>query len=221
MPFTAIVLGGSGLTGQELLQQLFNNTACTHVRALVRKPLDLQHPKLEMVVVDFNNDAAFKQAIQGDVIFCCIGTTMAKVGGDKALYRAIDFDIPVKAARFGVENGVHQYLLISSIGAGIGSASFYQRLKGETERAVQDAGLASVQVFRPSLIMGDRQERRVMEKIFQAVWPVLGIFFWGRARRYRGIKASTIARAMIRVAQKAAPGIHVYESDAIAELGKG
>ncbi|PUZ29546.1 semialdehyde dehydrogenase [Chitinophaga parva] len=219
MPFTAIVLGGSGLTGHQLLLQLCDTAACTHVRALVRKPLGPQHPKLETVVVDFNNDAAFRQAIQGDVIFCCIGTTMAKAK-TQAVYRSIDFDIPVKAARFGVANGVHQYLLISSIGAGIGRASFYQRLKGEVERAVQDAGLASVQVFRPSLIMGQRGERRVMEKIFQAVWPVVSLFFWGRARKYRGIKASTIARAMVRVAQKAAPGIHVYESDAIEKLGK-
>ncbi|HEY0273102.1 MAG TPA: NAD(P)H-binding protein, partial [Chitinophaga sp.] len=155
MPFTAIVLGGSGLTGRQLLRQLLDNADCTHVRALARTPLDLQHPKLETILLDFHDDTAFREALQGQVLFCCIGTTIRKAGS-QAAFRAVDYDIPARAATFAKMQGVQQFLLISSIGAGIGSSNFYLRTKGEAERAVQQAGLRGVHIFRPSFLLGHR-----------------------------------------------------------------
>ncbi|PUZ24525.1 Uncharacterized conserved protein YbjT, contains NAD(P)-binding and DUF2867 domains [Chitinophaga costaii] len=220
MSFTAIVLGGSGLTGHQLLQQLIQDAACTHVRALVRQPLALEDAKLETVVLDFNNDAAFREAMQGEVVFCCIGTTIRKAGS-QAAFRAVDYDIPARAAAFAKAQGVQQFLLISAIGAGISSSNFYLRTKGEVERAIQQTGFYGVHIFRPSFLMGQREERRPMEIVAGALLPVVSLFLLGRRlRKYKGIPAAKVARAMIVIAQRKAEGIHVYESDAIAQLGK-
>lgn len=218
MAFTAIVLGGTGMTGSLLLQQLLNDNDCTNVRALTRKPLALEHPKLESIVIDFNNENAFREAIRGDVLFCCIGTTIGKAGSKDA-FRKVDYDIPVKAATFARANGVKQYLLISAVGAGISSASFYSRTKGEVERSVQQAGLFGVHIFRPSFLIGNREENRPTEKIAGVVWPVVSLFFWGRMKKWRGIKAATVASAMVSVAKRNEEGIHIYESDAIEAIG--
>ena len=112
---TAVVLGATGLIGSHVLEQLLNDDAFIKVRVLVRRPLELQHPKLEVCITDFNNYADYQSKLgTGNCIFCCIGTTNANVKGDKALYRTIDFDIPVNAARFGKEAGFQQFLLVSA-----------------------------------------------------------------------------------------------------------
>src|SRR5690606_25934626 len=111
---TAVLLGATGLIGNHLLQLLLQDDHYSTVRALVRRPLPVIHPKLEVQITNFDDHDNFHRALgKGDTIFCCIGTTMEKVKGDKALYRRIDFDIPVHAAQWGVDNGFSQYLVVS------------------------------------------------------------------------------------------------------------
>ena len=99
----------------------------------------------------------------GDCIFSCIGTTSSNVKGDKVLYRSIDFDIPVNAARFGSEAGFKQYLLVSAIGADAHSRIFYSRLKGEVEEVIATFPFDGLHIFRPSLLVGERKEKRLGE----------------------------------------------------------
>lgn len=151
---TAVVIGATGLVGSALVDQLLNDDAFTRVRILVRRAVNLQHPKLEICMTDFSNYQQYQQQLgTGDCIFCCIGTTMAQVKGDKALYRTIDFDIPVNAARFGKAAGFQQYLLVSAIGANSSSRIFYPRLKGEVEEVIATFGFNSFHVFRPSFLL--------------------------------------------------------------------
>jgi uncharacterized protein YbjT (DUF2867 family) len=167
MSQTALILGASGLTGSQLLKLLLDSADFNHVRALVRKPLGISHPKLEEIIVDFQNMEQYKLAVgKGDIIFSCIGTTLKNVKGNKQLYKEIDFDIPVNAARFGIEAGYKQFVLVSAHLANAKSMVFYNRLKGETEDIIRTFPFESIHIFRPSFLIGERKERRWLELTF-------------------------------------------------------
>ncbi|MCC6287864.1 MAG: NAD(P)H-binding protein [Chitinophagaceae bacterium] len=207
---TAVLLGATGLTGNHLLQLLLADDRYEKVRAIVRKPLQQSHSKLEVKVIDFKNEQAFKEAIgSGDIIFCCIGTTMKNVKGDKTLYRQIDYDIAVNAAKYGSENGFTQYLLISAIGSNAGSSNFYVRLKGEVEHAIQTFPYRSIDIFRPSLLMGDRKEKRIAEKIFQGIMPVFSLLMIGGMQQYKPIHITLLAKAMCNAPFVNETGVHI------------
>ncbi len=205
---TAVVLGATGLIGSHLLEQLLNDDAFTKVRVLVRKTLELQHQKLEVCITDFSNYADYQSKLgKGDSIFSCIGTTNANVKGDKALYRTIDFDIPVNAARFGKEAGFQQYLLVSAAGANSKSSIFYSRLKGEVEEVIATYKFKSFHVFRPSFLLGTRKEQRTGESIGKKAFQFFSFLI---PSKYKGIQAADVAKAMINTAKVEKEGVKVY-----------
>lgn len=204
-----VVLGATGLIGQELVRQLLKDPSFLIVRALVRKPLDLEHPKLLQQVTDFSNPEEYKEKLgTGTVIFCCIGTTMKKVKGDKDAYRKVDFDIPVQAARFGSENGFRHYCLVSAVGANIHSANFYIRLKGQVEEEIKNFSFNSLHIFRPSILLGHRHESRPAEGAFKKIARAVSFLL---PSRYKPIQARDVASAMINAVKKYKSGVRVYE----------
>ncbi len=191
----ATIIGATGLIGGHLLDMLLNDASFTTVRILIRRPLEISHPKLEKKLVDFSDMESFRLALEGtDVIFCCIGTTMKKMKGDQAAYRKVDYDIAVNAAKLGKANGCEKFVLVSAVGADSKSRNFYLRLKGETEEAVQASGIESVYTLRPSLLIGNRKEFRAGEKL--AIW-LMPLFSFLLPAKYKPVKASEVARAMI------------------------
>ncbi len=209
---TAVLLGATGLIGNHLLHLLLADDYFTGVRVLVRKSFTFMHPKLEVRITDFDDYDNFHSTLgKGDAVFCCTGTTMKKVKGDKALYRRIDFDIPVHAAQCGIDNGFSQYLVVSAIGANEKSSSFYLHLKGSMENAIHALPYLSLHIFRPSLLLGVREEKRKGEKLAQSVMPALSFMLAGALKKYRAIEALDVARAMLAAAQSGKTGINVHE----------
>ncbi|MCY7421265.1 MAG: NAD(P)H-binding protein [Chitinophagaceae bacterium] len=216
---TAVVLGATGLIGNYVVQQLIKDPTFTTVRLLVRKPIPQPHEKVQVVVSNFSNPTQFKMDLgKGDCIFCCVGTTLKKVGGDKEHYRTVDYDIAVHAARFGKEAGFKKYLLVSSVGARASSKNFYSRLKGEIEGAIQNIGLSSTHIFRPSFLMGDRKEFRPGELAAKAVMKIASFLMVSDLRKYRGIDAIKVAKAMVQAAKPTTEGTFVYEYAEIMKL---
>jgi uncharacterized protein YbjT (DUF2867 family) len=216
-PLTAVVLGGTGLVGQQLVQQLLTDRAFSKVRILVRRPVEISHPKLEVEIVDFQNLDEFKSKMGiGNCIFCCIGTTNKKVKGDKAEYRKIDYDIAVNAARMGKEAGFTSYLLVSAVGANTASSNFYLRLKGEVEKAIASVNFDSFHTFRPSMLLGERTESRLGETIGKGIMKTLSILLTGSFAKYKGIEDVTVAKAMIAAAKSHLKGFQIhYYSDMV------
>ncbi|SHK80166.1 Uncharacterized conserved protein YbjT, contains NAD(P)-binding and DUF2867 domains [Chitinophaga jiangningensis] len=219
MEKTAIVIGATGLTGTHLVSALLHDGYYTHIRVLVRKHWFNSRPGLESIIVDYSDEATLRTLIKGDVLFCCIGTTIKKAGS-KENFRKVDFDIPVRCARIARENGVGQFLVMSSIGANLYSRNFYLRTKGQLEAAIEGVGFYSTSIFRPSFLLGQRQEFRLGEWLSKYLIQLFYFLLQGRWKKYRGIKAATVASAMLKVAKKNIPGISVYESDAIQEVGE-
>lgn len=207
------------MVGQLLLAQLLEDPYYSTVRTIVRRPDTKKHPKQEVKLVDFADMESVKLALDGsDVIFCCIGTTQKNVKGDNTLYRSIDFDIPVNAARLGQETGCENFVIITAIGASSKSGNFYLRLKGEVEDALEALHLRSVHILQPSLLMGQRNEYRLAERMFQGLFKVINGMFFAGWRKYKSIQGKTVARAMLNAAKSNKPGFFRYTYDAIVRL---
>lgn len=196
----ATIIGATGLIGGHLLDMLLNDASFTTVRILIRRPLEISHPKLEKNLVDFSDMESFRLALEGtNVIFCTIGTTMKKMKGDKEAYRKVDYEIAVNAARLGKANGCEKFVLVSAVGADSKSRNFYLKLKGETEEAVQASGMESVYILRPSLLIGNRKEFRAGEKL--ATW-LMPLFAFILPAKYRPVKAIDVAKAMVNAVKE-------------------
>jgi uncharacterized protein YbjT (DUF2867 family) len=219
MPRTALLLGATGLVGGELLTLLLADADYRQVTVLVRRNLPRTHPKLAQRVVDFGDLAGTADAFKVDDVFCCLGTTIKKAGSQEA-FREVDYMYPVESAKLAARQGAGQYLLITALGANARSSVFYNRVKGEVEEAIGKLPLKSLHIFRPSLLLGDRQESRTGEKIATAVMKPLAFLLAGPLKKYRGIQARTVAQAMLRTAKRDLAGRHAYNSDVIQEMGK-
>jgi len=206
---TATLIGATGLIGSHLLQLLLDDPYFSTIKILIRRPLDWQHPKLEKKLVDFNdNDSLLVAMDNSDVVFCTVGTTQKKVKGDKEAYRKVDYDIPVKVARFCKMTGCETFILVSSVGANSKAKNFYLNLKGEMEDAVQSVGLRSVYIMRPSMLVGDRKEYRLGEKIGTPIMKAISFLL---PSKYKPIQAKKVAEAMLVAAKKNEEGFFVWE----------
>ena len=215
---TATIIGATGLIGGYVLEELLHDTYFDTVRILIRRPLNISHPKLEKKLVDFNDSDSLLVALSNsDVVFCSIGTTQKKVKGDKEAYRKIDFDIPVKIARLSKMTGCEKFILVSAVGANSKSYTFYLKLKGEVEDTVKEVGLKSLHIMRPSFLMGERKEFRMGEAIGSVL---MKIFSFAIPAKYKAIQAKDVAKAMIAIAKKNEEGIFVCEYNEIKELSK-
>lgn len=218
MSKTAIVTGGSGLIGTALLERLCAADAYSKVKAFVRKPLAFTHPKLEQIIVDFDNIRSFEEDIAGDDFFSCLGTTKSKTPNQKEYYK-IDHDYPVQMAEIAARNGMQHFHIISSIGANARSKIFYTRMKGETERDVAAIPFRSVHIYRPSFLSGNRKEQRALEKIGLMIFELIKPLLRGPFRKYRAINAGVIAEAILVNAAENKQGLFIYESDEIQKIG--
>jgi len=213
----AVIVGASGLVGSELLQILLEKSQYNEVLILVLKELPLQHKKLVQLIVDFDNLEQHQQAINGHVVFCCLGSTKSKTP-DLSVYRKIDHDYPVKLAQIAVKNKVPHFHLVSAIGANSKSSNFYTKMKGETEIDVQVAGIRTLHIYQPSLLTGSRKEHRLAERIATKVMKVIDPLLIGGLQKYRSIAAATVAMAMYKQSLNQEEGVFVHPSDHIKQL---
>lgn len=212
---TALLAGGTGLIGGFVLKELLADPSYSKVVAVVRRGLTVSNRKLEQVAVDFD---ALPPLPKADEAYCCLGTTRAKAGSAEA-FRKVDLDAVVAFARAASAAGARHFALVSSSGANARSMFLYPRTKGEAERAVFGFPFLSVDVFRPSLLLGERTERRAMEQLAQKMLAPMRGLFKGQLRRYAPIPANVVARAMVKRAGRAHPGFQVVENEDIFRFG--
>ena len=216
---TATVIGATGLIGGHIVDLLESRLDVQTIRVLVRRPVKFPNPKVETKLTDFADPESFKMGIDGsDVVFCAVGTTQNKVKGNLDAYRKVDYDIPVNAARFCAETGCQNFVLVSSVGADSANRNFYLRIKGEVEDEVRQKAVSQVAVFRPSLLLGNREESRPAEKISQTILPLFSFLFLGKLSRYKPIQARDVAAAMVCAALQNNKGFYVYEYNQIMQL---
>ncbi len=217
---TALVCGATGLVGHACLQFLLNSSRYSTVKALTRRPLPFEHPKLNTIILnDFDRLNNIASDLAADDVFYCLGTTI-KQAGSQAAFRKIDHDYTLQIAQLALQNNSEQFLLVSSLGADAQSNIFYSRTKGELEEALKKMPFAAVHIFQPSILLGNRQEQRTGEYIGQWAAALLNPVMVGFLRKYRGIKAEAVAKAMVNIAVQGKKGIFTYLSDQIQTLSE-
>ena len=211
---TALVAGASGLVGSQVLRLLLKDPTYTRVTVLARRELPLSHKKLEQRIASFDRLAQIADFPRVHDVFCCLGTTMKQAGSPDA-FRKVDFTYVVELARVAVRHRASQFLVVTAVGADPQSRIVYSRVKGEAEEALRRLQFESIQIFRPSLLVGARAQGRPAERVAGLLSLLVAWAFVGPLSRYRPIKAEAVARAMVRVAREAPRGTHLYESKEI------
>lgn len=197
----AIVLGATGVTGNLLLEKLILDSSYEKIILFSRSSVNNSSSKIEEHLVDLLELSKYKDAFIADEVFCCIGTTASKTK-DKALYKSIDYGIPVNAAKLAKQNNINTFIVMSSMGADTSSSVFYNKTKGEMERDVLEQKIANTFILRPSLIGGDREEFRLGEKIGKVIMKVLNPLLIGGLKKYRMIHPEKIASCMQALAKE-------------------
>lgn len=215
----ALIAGASGLIGGLLLEQLLRAPLYEQVVAVTRRPLAIKHPKLHEIVGDFENveTAVAAAGFKPTDAFCTLGTTIKKAGS-QAAFSKVDFEYVLRFARAAKAAGAQRFLLVTAVGANARSAIFYSRVKGEIEDAVRALGFEATHIFRPSMLMGERNERRPGESIAKTLTPYVSPFLIGPASIYKGIKADTVAAAMAAAARRADRGFIVHHYSDMQKL---
>ena len=214
---TALLAGSTGLIGREVLELLLNDENYREVISIVRKTSGVKHAKLREIVVDFGTLSSSLQGCKADVVFCCIGTTMAKAGSQEN-FRKVDYDIPVNLAKWSEQNKVSGFYLVSALGASSKSGIFYNKVKGEVEDFISTTSIPHIVFFRPSLLLGDRTEKRPGEKAAILFAKLFSFLFIGPLRRYKSIHVKTVAKAMVKKAAVSVKGVEVVENEQISTL---
>ncbi|MBC8396280.1 NAD(P)H-binding protein [Flavobacteriaceae bacterium] len=217
MKFKQVTLfGATGLIGGYLLEFLLKDSEIHLINVVGRNPFHLQHDKINNIVIDFEDVSSISNSITGsEAVFVSIGTTMSKVNGDKIMYKSVDFDIIFNIANACKQKNINQFIYVSSLGANPNSSNFYLRLKGEIDEAVAKLNLNSTYIFRPSILLGKRNESRPGEKIMQFVMPLLDFMIPSNSK---AIKAEDVAKSMLNTIKNYKSGLHIYQYNQIKEL---
>lgn len=209
----AAVFGSSGLVGSNLLSLLDGNKNYNEILAYRRKAYE-ENAFNKVKFVEFSNDFSVAPSI--DDVFISLGTTMKKAGSKNA-FKAVDFDLVVEVARKANQASVKRIIVVSSIGADARSRNFYLRTKGEMEEELRKFDFELVAIVRPSILLGKRNEFRFGESVGIWFFRTFRFIFVGPLRRYRGIDASDVAKAMIQLALTAKGKITV-ESEVLKQI---
>jgi uncharacterized protein YbjT (DUF2867 family) len=203
----AIVIGATGLVGNLILEEVLSDDFFSEARIFVRKETGITNPKLKEIVSAMKDITTLSSEIQGDVLFNALGTTLKKAGSREEQQR-IDRDLPISFARYASANGVKIMLNVSSTGASM-NGGFYLKTKAEMENGTGEFFPGTVFHFRPGLLIGTRNEFRLMEKIAFGAMKIIDPILSGNYEKYRSMDANKLAKAMVSLSKNPAgkPGI--------------
>ena len=213
---TAIIFGATGLIGNLLLEELIQSGEYSEIKIFVRQTTGVFHEKVQEFTVDFLNQDTFLNQIKGDDVFICLGTTIKKAGSIKRM-EEIDRDLPVMLASSASINGAKRIAVVSSMGAASQSSNYYLRIKGEMEQEILKLKFENIAIVRPSMLLGERKERRAGETAGKIVMKVFHPLFFGKMKKYRAIHGKDVAKAMIAILQKDQIK-NIYESDELQKI---
>ena len=205
---TVTLFGATGMIGGEILRLLINDDDYKVVNVIARGKIGIESKKIKNYTIDFTNVQDYKKIIKkNDVVIASIGTTQSKVNFNKTEYRKVDYDILLNIAIACKANSASCFCFVSSTGANEKSRNFYLKLKGEIEGSILQLGLKSCLIFRPSLLLGKRNEFRFGEMIAQKIMPLVSFLM---KSNYKPIKAVDVAKSMLIESKKNIKGYKIY-----------
>lgn len=208
---SVLITGATGLVGGHLLRMMVQAPQITRVVAATRRPLpdkfvDVINPHDPQLT-----DALAQVTAPVDIVFCCLGTTRREAGSKEAFVHA-DYTLVVDTALTGQRLGAKHMLVVSAMGANAHSPFFYNRVKGEMEEALIAQGWPQLTIARPSMLLGDRENRRLNESFLAPMFALL-------PGNWKSIEARDVAKALLSEAlAPAKPGVNVITSAKLREI---
>ena len=195
-PLTILLAGATGLVGSRCLELLLDSPRVKKVVAPTRRTLPNPSNKLRNVLVDFDRLDEYPELFQCDVIICCMGTTI-KQAGSKTAFQRVDYQYCSDLAELGRSYTAKAFYLVSAVGANSRSLLFYNRVKGLLEKRLKQLEYDYLSIYRPSLLIGDRDERRPGESVGIKVARLVNPFLTGSMAQYKAIESDMVARAIV------------------------
>jgi uncharacterized protein YbjT (DUF2867 family) len=216
-PRVALLAGASGLVGGYVLDALLDAPDFGRVYVITRRPLGREHPRIANRIVQFDKLEAQLKGVTCQVAICCLGTTLKRAGSEQA-FRQVDFDYVLAFARAARVAQAQRFVVVSSAGANPQSKSFYLRVKGEMEQALERLQFPSLDILQPGPLLGWRHEPRPLELLASVLMPVLNPLLGGAKQAYRGIAARKVGAAALGAGRSGRRGVYRYTYAALQAL---
>jgi len=200
MDNVAVIIGATGAVGREILEEVLEKEFYKKVYVLGRSSVTklMDNEKLEKIVVDFENLEFDINILNNADVFAALGTTI-KIAKTKENQRKIDLGYTINFAKM-CEGRVKSFNVVSAIAANSRSKSFYSSLKGELEEQLQKMNLGTLRIYRPSLLIAKRVDKRMMEDFFIKLSPMLKFILHGKFKKYSPIEVELLGKEMVRFA---------------------
>lgn len=213
----ALIVGATGLVGQELLNFLVQDKYYDKIKILSRKKVFIDDERIENLVIDFEKLDSYEDFLVADDVFCALGITKKKAGSiEKA--RLVEYYYPLKIAQMTKNKGGRQFILVSSLGAKTTSKNYYFKTKGEIEEAIKSLNFSTTHILRPSLLLGPRNEVRIGEDLAKVLMIGFSVFL---PYRFKALPAKSVAKFMQEIAKRTdLEGIHIHHSEVIRRIAQ-
>lgn len=211
MKNTAVIIGATGVVGREILKEILSGEYYDRIYILGRSSISKlpDDSRLEKIIIDFENINFDTNILENADIFASLGTTI-KIAGSKENQRKIDVDYTVNFAKL-CEGKIRSFNVVSAMGANSKSKSFYTSLKGELENRLKEMNLGVLRIFRPSLLISKREDKRILEEVFFKITPILKALLKGKLKKYSPIEASLLGKVIVRFAtENKGEGTYTY-----------
>lgn len=216
---TALIVGATGLVGKELVRLLLTRDYYHKITVLARRELNIKDNRLKVLILeDFGAMDTLKDQLNAEDVYCLLGTTI-KQAGSKEAFERIDLEYPLQLAKLAKTfPDFQQYLVVTAAGSNADSPLFYNRVKGQLEEQLRALDLPALKIFRPSLLIGQRDHFRLGEEIAKVFTSILAFFMVGRHSGLFSIKGSDVAKAMLYTARLKSPGTQIIKSADMVKL---
>jgi uncharacterized protein YbjT (DUF2867 family) len=219
-PVRIALVGATGLIGMSLIRLAVQRP---DIRVIGISRREAQLPpgaRMELLVADPENWGDAIAAANADALVCALGTTWKKAGKNEAAFRAVDQELVLACGQAAKAAGIRQMIMVSSVGADPMARNFYLKVKGETEQGLGRIGLTRLDILRPGLLRGPREELRPAERIGMIASPLIDLVLLGKAARYRSVRSETMAEAIVGLTREKMAGRFVFEHDAILRAAR-
>lgn len=211
MKNTAVIIGATGAVGREIVNEILSGEYYDRIYILGRSSISKLHEDSRMakIIIDFDNIDFDMDILENADVFASLGTTL-KIAGSKENQRKIDLDYTVNFAKL-CEGKIRSFNVVSAMGANSKSKSFYTSLKGELEDKLKEMNIGVLRIFRPSLLISKREDKRILEEVFFKISPILKVLLKGKLKKYSPIEASLLGKVIVRFAtENKGAGTYTY-----------
>lgn len=220
-PLRIALVGATGLIGGQVIRACIGREDVRLTGIARREAMLPKGIRMELFVAEPEKWGEVIEAMRPQALICALGTTWKKSGQDETAFRSVDEEMVLQTAEAAKAQGVERFVHISSAGADPTTSRFYLRVKGEVERELIKLGFGRLDILRPGLLRGQREnDQRTAERLGVALAPVANLMLHGRFRQYRGIKADIVADAALALAKRPARGRFVHDNDAIVRAAR-